>query len=533
MRKAKSRVYRASRRARLPPHSNEAYAQVSSQDARKPFTIGVIAVVLLVALALLLFFANQFVGQAVEFGDLPLVIERGEEFTLPINVDLEGAESVAVRFRLDFDPALRASCDLVLEELDRHFVVGKLDTLNLAVPENNDLWVVRESECGAGFVQVEYVGLCNEDCSNALEGQMELVRINMVADRAGEFEFEFNYFEMLSLADNRDLGLTIPQRELIVRERAQCALDSDCGAGQICKEGVCVLGAPLSGGRGVLECVLNSDCGAGQICKEGVCVLGGLSSPLPAGAVPECALDAECGAGEICVAGICELENQGQEPRDDGPLPLENVPNGGKCSSDDECLNGFCSEGLLGNQGYCCGANSCSFEPEDDACVNQGVVYDEVIYDLGIGNSVCWSGVWQADDDLNGIPNHREGLGAGRIVVQLVDEQGSILAPVAQVNKGESYTIRAIISAREEFDANHLAIVRVSYGDVQRTYLADRKAVLVAGDQEEVSFVHTVPADVQEDLRVNVFVWNQWPAGQGEFRALLGDVEVTYGVSNN
>jgi len=48
-----------------------------------------------------------------------------------------------------------------------------------------------------------------------------------------------------------------------------CTIDSDCPAGQVCQNGVCV---PAGGGGG---CTVDSDCPAGQVCQNGVCVPAG------------------------------------------------------------------------------------------------------------------------------------------------------------------------------------------------------------------------------------------------------------------
>ena len=49
-------------------------------------------------------------------------------------------------------------------------------------------------------------------------------------------------------------------------------------------------------------CVSDADCGAGNICWEGVCEPD--EGPPPGGAA--CTTDADCGAGNICWAGVCE-----------------------------------------------------------------------------------------------------------------------------------------------------------------------------------------------------------------------------------
>ncbi len=65
---------------------------------------------------------------------------------------------------------------------------------------------------------------------------------------------------------------------------AECAIATDCAAGQSCTAGACVTPPP--------ECVRDADCGAGKQCDAGSCVA-------------ECAIDTDCAAGNSCNAGAC------------------------------------------------------------------------------------------------------------------------------------------------------------------------------------------------------------------------------------
>lgn len=70
-------------------------------------------------------------------------------------------------------------------------------------------------------------------------------------------------------------------------EPPECDADTDCGADEICQDGVCVPEAP--------ECVNDTDCNSDEICDDGVCV------PEPA----ECVNDDDCGPNLTCQNGEC------------------------------------------------------------------------------------------------------------------------------------------------------------------------------------------------------------------------------------
>jgi len=63
----------------------------------------------------------------------------------------------------------------------------------------------------------------------------------------------------------------------------ECALDSHCGAGNVCKNYKC---ASLTG------CTKDAECSDGKICKAGACTL-------------ECRADADCPAGNACENNRC------------------------------------------------------------------------------------------------------------------------------------------------------------------------------------------------------------------------------------
>lgn len=68
------------------------------------------------------------------------------------------------------------------------------------------------------------------------------------------------------ITDHKEFELSV-----IVGGGGGCTVDSDCPAGQVCQNGVCV---PAGGG-----CTIDSDCPAGEVCSQGVCVKVGTIKP--------------------------------------------------------------------------------------------------------------------------------------------------------------------------------------------------------------------------------------------------------------
>jgi hypothetical protein len=98
-----------------------------------------------------------------------------------------------------------------------------------------------------------------------------------------------------------------------------CAVDTDCGEGQICCTEVCQ----------TAECCLedpdpNARCPEGTSCFEGTCD--------PIGEPIVCTADTDCGEGEICCAEACR--------------PIQ-------CCIDDPDPNARCPEGTTCNEGQC------------------------------------------------------------------------------------------------------------------------------------------------------------------------------------
>jgi hypothetical protein len=82
-------------------------------------------------------------------------------------------------------------------------------------------------------------------------------------------------------------GLTCTNGTCVTPGQPECTVDSDCGANEICQNGVCVPEPP--------ECTVNNDCGLNETCQNGECVPNNF----------ECAGDDDCDDNEQCQVGEC------------------------------------------------------------------------------------------------------------------------------------------------------------------------------------------------------------------------------------
>jgi peptidoglycan-associated lipoprotein len=74
---------------------------------------------------------------------------------------------------------------------------------------------------------------------------------------------------------------------------AECAQDTDCKAGFVCRQNKC---APRP------ECERNEDCGPGRECQAGRCQAAAQTQQQSR---PECTANDDCGSGRECQAGRC------------------------------------------------------------------------------------------------------------------------------------------------------------------------------------------------------------------------------------
>lgn len=108
-----------------------------------------------------------------------------------------------------------------------------------------------------------------------------------------------------------------------------------------------------------------------------------------------------------------------------------------------------------------------------------------------------------------------------KIQINLEDAGKAAIAKGAKLKKGDTYTIKVMIAPEKVLPADHLVLVKISYGSVVKTSFVDKKSLVEAGGAENVEFTHDVAPDFTGDVKVDVFVWNNWPSTTGVFEALL------------
>ncbi|MCA9537823.1 MAG: hypothetical protein KC620_02980, partial [Myxococcales bacterium] len=136
----------------------------------------------------------------------------------------------------------------------------------------------------------------------------------------------------------------------------ECAVDEDCGLGEVCQDGQCVVPP---------DCIEDADCAPGELCLEGACVVG------------DCRIDADCAPGLTCVNNAC---------RDIGGV--------GTCDDFNVIDAGDTVQGTTAGapsvQGATCGGNAASpesvfaFAGDGEFCVSlRGSAYDTVLHVRG------------------------------------------------------------------------------------------------------------------------------------------------------
>jgi len=150
-----------------------------------------------------------------------------------------------------------------------------------------------------------------------------------------------------------------------------CNADSECGAEEVCAEGVC---RTRPTGEGA--CWTNAQCDAGLVCEGGdscPCgVSGCTATPGYCGLAGACCLtDKECGDG-VCVAGSCQEK-----------------PAAGSCFADSDCTDGkICAGAALCE----CGSTSCKVPTTPGTCLDAAEVVCQTHNDCDDG-WICLAGV--------------------------------------------------------------------------------------------------------------------------------------------
>ena len=114
----------------LPPHTWQAHPGVKDGEVSKPLIISIIAILAITSLAMLLFFTDVFVGQAITMSDLDTIgvgfggifltestIEPNQQFTVNVDVNSETAVQ-GVKFVLDLGEVnLASDCENSVKSL--------------------------------------------------------------------------------------------------------------------------------------------------------------------------------------------------------------------------------------------------------------------------------------------------------------------------------------------------------------------------------------------------------------------------------
>ncbi len=148
-----------------------------------------------------------------------------------------------------------------------------------------------------------------------------------------------------------------------------CQYSSECGQGRVCADGQCLT-----------DCSQGQTCPNGASCQKGVCepvsgnqcqsnadCSGGTPKCVDGSCVPACTADADCGGnGLYCDQGACVVDNR----------PKPNCTTQAECSSNQQCLGGYCRYTCSGDQecklidariGYCAKDGTCRDAQEANA----------------------------------------------------------------------------------------------------------------------------------------------------------------------
>ncbi len=108
-----------------------------------------------------------------------------------------------------------------------------------------------------------------------------------------------------------------------------------------------------------------------------------------------------------------------------------------------------------------------------------------------------------------------------KIQIELLDQNKISVAQTTKLKAKDKYTVKVTIAPETALPADHLVLVRISYGSVVKTTFVDKKAAVTATGLEQIEFTHDVAPDFTGDLKVDVLVWNNWPSKTVPFAALI------------
>lgn len=108
-----------------------------------------------------------------------------------------------------------------------------------------------------------------------------------------------------------------------------------------------------------------------------------------------------------------------------------------------------------------------------------------------------------------------------KINIEMLDLNKNLVAKAAKLKAKDTYTVKVTIVPEKVLPADHLVLVKISYGSVVKTTFVDKKAAVDVSGEEKVEFTHDVAPEFKGSMTVDVFVWNNWPSLSGIWEALL------------
>ncbi len=219
---------------KLPPHTWEAHPHTDRGEVNKPFVIGIIVVVALIALALLLFFTDSFssVGKAFDTGGLEIdeagvsgfrTYAPSEQAHIPIVVNIGNKESLALGFELQYDPEVLTYVAINFEPLqDLYLGEENGETYPLNVQDSLQSKIITP-----GTVQANFSWLYDSSGGdNYLTGERVVAYAIFNAKNEGETSVGFTNFDVIDFATQEPIALSLSSGTVTVEVEGE-VLDTD------------------------------------------------------------------------------------------------------------------------------------------------------------------------------------------------------------------------------------------------------------------------------------------------------------------